>query len=1013
MSTRALRGYSYVVAAFLSLSSIYAQNASLTGTVRDSQGGAVPAAIIKLTDLGKQVPLTTVSNQEGLYVFPIVSPGDYSLKAEAPGFQVFTVSRIVLQVDQRERADVTLAVSGASATVDVTDNVAGVQTESSFIGDVIGSKTISDIPLNGRFFLDLALLAPGSVLASTNNRNGSTTASAFGAFSINSSGARSDSASFVLDGINLNDGTQIEFQPSVEAIQEFKVQSNAFSAEYGRTAGVMVNGVTKSGTNGLHGTLFEFIRNDKLDALNFFDPPRAVEKSRTGETIAPFKRNIFGESVGGPVILPGYNGKNRTFFFENYEGRRLRETETFTTTVPTLAQRAAVTNPVVAKLLTLIPIPNNSGSTVNNYTGQGPRDYNLDNTTVRIDHSINGKNLLFGTFIFEPDSRNEASDLGTHNLPGFGDYRVGHRKLLALGYTHIFTPTLTGEFRAGGNRLHLNFMSEANLTGLTPAAFGLNTGVNDNFPDLRISGGPAFGGISGEPQGRADTTIQSNYTMSWLRGKHALKFGFEYRAFYNNSHNEGTGGLISFSSIASFLAGTPVTASIQRGAITPALSIPAYSGFIQDDYKVNARLTINLGLRYEYFGVGSARHGNLEILDFTTNKLVQAGTNGASIYKPDYLDFGPRVGFSWDPLGKGKTVVRGGVGIYYDEPQVSIAGAAANNSPFAITNTYSYSGIPIATPFVPGPTASLSVNAITGDFKPARVPQYNFNLQHQSWDTIFQAGYIGSAGRRLPIVTDYNQGINGVRPIAGYGVINLYQSVSRSNYNALWLSANRRLAKGLTFDASYTFSKSIDTSSTSGNSQIQNSYNLAAEKGLSDFDARHRVVVSTLYQLPWHVSHLKLLANDWNIGAVGNYQSGNPFSPIVSSLRSGSLDAYDRPNVVYGQSLGVANPGPNLWFNTAAFALNPLGTFGNAGRNILTGPPVRNVDFSLLKNFNIRERASIQFRAECFNISNTPNFGQPGNSVTAANFGVIQSTRSQRGDFGSSRQIEFALKVLF
>jgi Carboxypeptidase regulatory-like domain len=417
MCARAFRGCIYVAAVFLPFSTVCAQNASLTGTVKDAQGAVIPAAIVRLTDVGKQVPLTTVSNQEGLYVFPAVSPGNYSLKAEAPGFQLFTLSPIVLQVDQRGRADVTLSISGASATVDVTDSVAGVQTESSSIGDVIGSKIISDVPLNGRFFLDLALLAPGSVLASTNNRNGSTTASAFGAFSINSSGARSDSASFVLDGINLNDGTQIEFQPSVEAIQEFKVQSNAFSAEYGTTAGIMVNGVTKSGTNSLHGTLFEFIRNDKLDALNFFDPPRAVEQARTGETIAPFKRNIFGESVGGPVILPGYNGKNRTFFFENYEGRRLRETETFTTTVPTLAQRAAVTNPVVAKLLTLIPLPNNAASAVNNYTGQGPRDYNLNNTTVRVDHSINANNLLFGTFIFEPDSRNEASDLGTHNLP--------------------------------------------------------------------------------------------------------------------------------------------------------------------------------------------------------------------------------------------------------------------------------------------------------------------------------------------------------------------------------------------------------------------------------------------------------------------------------------------------------------------------------------------------------------------------------------------------------------------
>jgi hypothetical protein len=991
----------------------FSQNASLTGAVKDPQGAVVPGAIVALTDVGKQVPIKTVSNQQGLYEFPIVPPGSYALKAEAPGFSPYHQSPVTLQVDQRARADIMLAVSGSSAVVEVNANVSGVQTESSSVGDVIESKTISDVPLNGRFFLDLAQLVPGSVLASTNNRSGSTTASAFGAFSINSSGARSDSASFMLDGINLNDGSQIEFQPSIESVQEFKVQSNSFSAEYGRTAGIIINSVTKSGTNSLHGTLFEFLRNDKLDALNFFDPPRAVEQVRTGESIAPFKRNIFGESIGGPVVLPGYNGKNKTFFFESYEGRRLRETETFTTTVPTVAQRSAVTNPAVAKLLTLLPLPNNPNSSVNNFTGQAPRDFNLDNTTVRIDHDINSYNLLFGTVIYQPDNRNEASSLGTHNIPGFGDHRVGHRKLLSLGFTHIFSPNLTGEFRAGGNRINLNFQSQANMSGLTPGAFGLDTGVTDNFPDFRISGGPAFGGLSGFPQGRTDTTTQANAVMSWLRGAHAIKFGFDYRGFYNNSYNDGTGGVINFSSIANFLAGNPVTATLKVGASTPALSIPAYGGFIQDDYKVTSRLTLNLGLRYEYFGVPSARHNGLEIFSLTTDQFTQVGTNGAYLYKADLFDLGPRVGLAWDPDGKGHTVVRAGAGIYYDEPLLGAASAAASNPPYSTNYTYSYTGIPLATPFVPGPTSALSPNAIASDYKPSRTPQYNFNIQHQAWSTVFQLGYIGSVGRRLPITVDANQGVNGLRPIKGYGVISYYESVARSSYNAMWFSANRRLAKGLTFDASYTLSKSIDTSSTSGNSQIQNSYNLNVEKGLSDFDARNRVVASVLYQLPWKASRLKPVVNGWDIGVVGNYQSGNPFSPIISSLRSGSLDAYDRPNVVYGQSLTVANPSPNEWFNTAAFSLNPIDTFGNAGRNILTGPPFRDVDLSLMKNFLIRERATIQFRAECFNISNTPNFGQPGNSVTAGNFGVIQATRSQRGDFGSSRQIEFALKVIF
>ncbi|MCU1262878.1 MAG: Cna domain protein, partial [Bryobacterales bacterium] len=529
-----------------------------------------------------------------------------------------------------------------------------------------------------------------------------------------------------------------------------------------------------------------------------------------------------------------------------------------------------------------------------------------------------------------------------------------------------------------------------------------------------ISGGPTFAGISGYPQGRADTTVQANYVLSWIKGQHSLKFGFDYRAFYNNSHNGGTGGQINFSSIATFLAGMPSTTSIQRGSVTPALSIPAYAGFIEDTYKVTRRLTLNLGLRYEYNGVASARHNYLSVFNFSTNTLSQVGADGVTgPYKPDYLDLGPRVGLSWDPFGKSRTVIRMGAGIYYDQPLLSAISGLASNPPFANKFTYTYTGISLANPFVPGSASALAPSAVAGDFKGARVPQYNFNIQHEKWDTVFQIGYIGSAGRRLAVTRDYNQGIGGVRPISGFGPVNVYQSTARASYNALWLSAKRRLSKGLTLDASYTFSKSIDTSSSSSGAQIQDSNNLNAEKALSDFDARQRLVVSLLYQLPGHVSHVKSFLDHWNIALVGNYQSGNPFAPIVSSLRSGSLNAFDRPNIVAGQSLSVANPGPNAWFNAAAFVLNPIGQFGNAGRNILTGPNLRDVDFSLLKNFVLREPVNLQFRGEIFNVTNTPNFGQPGNTVGAANFGVIQTTRSQRGDFGSSRQIEFALKLIF
>ena len=989
---------------------VFAQDSSLTGTVKDLQEAAVSNAAVTLTDIEKQVTLKTLSNSVGLYEFPALRPGSYALKVEAPGFKVFVLQPIVVEVAQRARADAALTVGEVTSTVEVNVEISGVQTESSSIGEVISTKKMAELPFNGRFFLDLALLAPGTVLGSTNNRSGATASSAFGAFSINSSGARSDAAAFILDGINLNDGSQIDFQPNIDSIQEFKVVSNAFSAEYGRSSGIQITAVSKSGTNSLHGTMFEYLRNDKLDALNFFDLPRAISKAQTGREIQPFKRNIFGESVGGPVWLPHYDGRNRTFFFQSWEARRQRESETYNVAVPTLAQRDSVTNPTIQKLITLIPLPNTAGA-VTNFVGSSPRFRTLDNTAERIDHSFNPRNLIFGSIVYQSDIRSEPSSIGTHNIPGNGDFRAAHRALGSFAYTRVFAPNLTGEFRAGGNHIKIDFTSEAKLK---PADFGMSVPDLTNFPDIRIAGGPTFGAISGYPQGRSDTTFQTSYILSWLKGSHAMKYGVEYRSFYNNAYNAGTGGLINFSSLQTFLAGQPVRTSVQIGAVTPALSHRSLGLFAQDDYKVTRRLTLNMGLRYEFNSVPTERHNHLAVYDFTSNQLVQAGVNGAQLYAPDHLDFGPRVGLSFDLTGKGRTVLRAGGGLYYDQALLSTVSGAASNPPFSQTIVSTSSTISVLSPFASGGASTISPNAIAKDFKGSRVPQWNVNIQHLALGTVFQVSYIGSAGRRLPVTLDYNQGINGVRPIPQFGQINLNESVSRSSYNALWLSANKRLTKGLLFGTNYTFSKSIDLSSTTGGAQIQNSRDLNSERGLSDFDARSRIVVNAIYELPWRAKNAwKNAVEGWSVSVVGNYQSGNPFSPIISSLRSGSLDLFDRPNIVAGKKLSVANQDPALWFNTAAFTLNPLNTFGNTGRNVLTGPDLKSVDFSILKNFKIRERAGMQFRAEAFNLANRPNFGQPGNTVGATNFGVIQNTRSSRGDFGSSRQIEFALRLLF
>ena len=396
--------------------------------------------------------------------------------------------------------------------------------------------------------------------------------------------------------------------------------------------------------------------------------------------------------------------------------------------------------------------------------------------------------------------------------------------------------------------------------------------------------------------------------------------------------------------------------------------------------------------------------------------MIPVGTGGIERpYKQQFTNFGPRVGFAYDPTGKGKTVVRGGVGIYYDQPVTNIVTGLGSNPPFSfsVNNT---SNINLAAPFAIPPGGSSAIAAIDPNFKSGTVYSYNLNIQREQFGTVFEVGYMGSQGRHLRLTGDYNQGIRGVRPIPGFTSINIQESVSNSNYNGTWISANKRLAQGLTFNASYTFSKSIDNNSVgSSNPQIQDFYNIAAERALSDFDARHRFVLSGTYLLPFHAQQgfAKRIVEGWSMSPIVNLQSGSPFSPIIAATdTTGSLEQFNRPNVVFGIPVTLPNPSPNLWFNTAAFSRQTTG-FGSAGRNILTAPGFQDIDFSIAKVTAIAERVSVQFRAEAFNLFNHPNFGQPANSITSSLFGQITSTRSTRGDLGSSRQIQLGMKLIF
>jgi Carboxypeptidase regulatory-like domain len=1035
MSMRHIFLVGLMLAAFSS--GAFAQsNATLQGTVTDQSGAVVAGAKVTVRNLATSFERITQTDSGGNYQVAALPPGSYQLKAELNGFKTFVQTSLTLEVDQNARLDIALQVGAASETVTVTSDAPLVRTTDTTVGGVVENRRIMEMPLNGRFFLDLANLLPGTV-SSTNPRTFLASGTAAGAFGINTGGSREDQVNYLVEGINLNDmvQNQLTFQPNIEFIQEFKIQVSSFSAELGRSSGAVINAVMRSGKNTLHGDAYEFLRNDALDARNFFDPPRPVAKAQTGRELPPFKRNIFGAAVGGPIRFPGiYNGSDRTFFFATYEGRRQRESETLRARVPTAAERASITNPLVQKLVALLPAENAAGNF--NFVGSASRPRTLDQVTGKVDHQLTTNDHLAVTYIFQRDSRVEPSNIGVHNIPGHGDFRPARRQFASFNETHTFGPRAINEFRAGFNRVRISFVG---LTDVDAAAVGLNTGESGpgTLPEITVPGLVTFGIPQGFPQGRGDSTFQFSDTFTLSRSAHTFKFGAESRYVQNNNFNSGTKGLITFVDMPSFLAGRVRRFTKPTGDISPALRVWAFNGFAQDDWKVRRNFTLNLGLRYEFSGVPSETHDRLVAFDQATASLRQVGTSGLDqVYDSDRNNFGPRIGFAWDPTGKGKTAIRSAYGIFFDQPVTNIVTPLGANPPFR--NTVDFDNVTVDTLLgaagTPRPPAVI--NSINRDFTSDYVQQWNLNVQHEIFkNTRLEVSYIGSKGTHLRLLRDINARIpsaagTGARPFTAFGRINQNENSGSSNYNALWATFERRVSRGLLFSFNYAWSKSIDFNSVgSSNPQIQNPFDLRAERAVSDFDARHRFSYSFVYELPFKLESApavaRRLATGWQLTGVGVLQSGSPMSPIVTTDNSGTGDLFDRPNLV-GDPYA---PGPNCpetrtptcWFNPAAFAVPARGQFGNVGRNFLIGPKLNNFDFGLYKNNRVSERFNVQFRAQIYNLFNHPNFGSPTLSFAAptatnpnpSNFGVVRATRAPRGDASSSRQIEFGLKLYF
>ena len=993
-----------ILAALLSASVSAQSTASIQGRVVDQAGAVVAGALVTALHQATGLARVAASDDEGSYLIAALPIGVYQLRVQASGFQSQVVASLVVEVARSVVQDFELHIGDISQQAVVTSTPNLVERTTISVGHVMDKRMVQEIPLNGRYFLDLGLLVPGSVTSPQGAFSGAPMRG-LGSLAINTAGNREEAVNYMINGITLNNETfsTISFQPSINAIQEFKVDNSTFSAEYGQNSGAIVNIATRSGTNQFHGELFEFLRNDALDARNFFN--------FTSTEPPPFKRNQFGGYLGGPIV------RNKAFFLFSYEGMRQRQGLDLNSLVLSDSQRAATTDPVITRLIGLIPRANfvdSSGSP--RYISSATAPVNVDNWTVDINFNWNERERLHGYYALQRATSSEPSRTG-NTIPGFGNNIRVQRQMLTLNESHIFGPALVNEVRFGFTRW---LSSQTPVAQFNPADFGILSGISEpiGLPQISVAGGGLnFGGPSAQPSGRGDTNFIVADTLSLLSGHHSIKLGGEFRDFLNNNFRRGT-GTVNFPSVGAFIQGTANSFNITLGNQSSSIEQGALGFFAQDNVKVGPNLTIELGLRYEWNMTPSERYDRFIVFDPQSASLLRVGAQIDEIYHQNNKNLQPRLGFAWDPFGGGKTVVRGAYAILADQPMTSIVTGTSANPPLAIPLTFT-GPIRLDNAINVARAAGLAPQTVDHNFHNAYLQSWNVNLQRElTPDLAVMIGYIGSKGTHLILRRNINQPVNGVRPFAALsssspilpgtplGNVTQVESTGNSTYHALWVTANRRLARGIQFNTSYTFSKSLDYNSFStGGVVSQNSYDLRADRGPSDFDARHRFVVSAIYELPFKRNQF---VAGWQLAAIVQVQSGNPVNIVTSDPTVNGVANTLRPDVTGPITiLGDVE----RWFDTSVFT--PVSRFGNLGRNVVIGPGFNNIDFSVIKNTRLSEAMQLQFRAEIFDLFNHANLGQPGNVVGTPAFGMITNTRFPTGESGSSRQVQFAVKLIF
>jgi hypothetical protein len=999
--------------------------ATVSGTVRDVTGAVLRDAVVVVENASTGARRSGTTDASGYFTMPGLPPGTYETRVSLEGFGI-AVQRITLSVAQDLGVNLTLNVAGATEAITVLGLSSIVDTRTAAISAVVTEKAMLELPLNGRNYMELALLQPG--VASFYEKDSGAGSSNRG-IKLNINGMTFRSNSYLLDGANMRGypgtvtGSAAASSLGVETIQEFRVVTNAYSADYGRAMGGVVSLVTKSGTNAVRGSGFEFFRNSALDARDFFD---------RGADPPPFRRNQFGATVGGPIR------KNRLFFFGGVE--RLQEDlgTTMTSYVPSDAARAGAVRATVRPYLDLFPLANGGDLGVNTGVGVFSFEHNQPTRETfyqgRLDYTMSPNDTVF--------ARYTADGADQTNTVGFPDYAVdslSRNQFLTAEYKRVVTPALLATTRFSHSRLR--FEGQPMFPSMPTLAF--IAGQNE-IGVINIGGGVTpLGGTAQNPNTANSFYWTVSNDMSYAKGRHLLKTG----ALIEHLRTEkltatNIRGSYTFGNVQTFLAGTPARfVGVPPGAQLERVRPNTLFGFyVQDDYRASDRLTLNLGLRYEFYTVPAEMYG----LDTTLRNIFTdaAFTVGPPFSgNPSRENWAPRVGFAWDAGGDGRTAIHGGVGIYHDTdgPFNSAFGVAAFSPPFAATAT-------ITNPTFPRP-ASLtadpaSANALDYNIKQPYGITFNVSAQRELAGHITAtAGYAGSFAHNLMSDIEGNPVVPQIladgtkffpagapRRNTAFGPIVYGTNGGRSEYHSLQLSLQKRFSRRYQLQAAYTLSKTMDNLQSqlvmdANNSSIypQDPYNRDLDWARSDFDVRHVFTSNFVWDLPGRDEHA--LLGGWQFNGIVTLRSGVPFTPALGPTnwsRSGNTSGQDRPNLKPGVDLDdVVLGGPDHYFDTSAFVLGPPGFFGNAGRNSLTGPGYAMTSVSLVKNTSVSAFGAggrVQLRLEVFNLLNRPNFATPDRVVFAAvtaNEAPLATAGRITRTITSSRQMQLGVKVLF